>query len=262
MGLHQARIESHVIVNESAFLLELHCPEAVKDAYPGQFVLLQCGETFDPLLRRPFGIHKVDKKEGLLFIYYEVVGTGTYLLKKMKTGEKISMMGPLGRGFELTDNSDILVIGGGMGAAPLLFLLQELYLRHNKITLLLGAQSHEGLEIRSSFTGFAQDFYLATDDGSLGYHGFITDLLQDIQKEKLFDRVFACGPHEMLVKVKKITEQANIPCQVSVEARMACGVGVCLGCACKGIDTNYFPKVCTDGPVFWAEEVDLNDQLS
>lgn len=258
MSLHQAKIESHVKINESSFLLELNCPDAVQKASPGQFVMLQCGETYDPLLRRPFGIHKVNKKEGLLFIYYEVIGTGTNLLKNMKTNEKISMMGPMGRGFELTENQDILVIGGGMGTAPLLFLVQELNQRHNKMTLLLGAESSSGLEIRNYFADFAQDCFLATDDGSLGYHGFVTDLLQDILKEKSFNRAFACGPHGMLKEIKKITETAKIPCQVSVEARMACGVGVCLGCACKGTGIGYYPKVCTDGPVFWAEEVSLD----
>ena len=258
MGLFQARVKSHVTVNETAFLLELSCPDIVDKIQPGQFVQLKCNDTLDPLLRRPFGVHKIDKDNGSMFIYYGVVGVGTELLKKYKVDDKLSLIGPLGNGFELKRNKDIVVIGGGMGIAPMLFLAEELYARGNRIIVVLGAGDSEGLNIRNSFASFAEDMLLATDDGSLGYHGLVTEPLKELLRDKSFDMAYACGSPEMLKGVKAIVDSANISCQVSMEARMACGVGVCLGCACKGSNNDYYPKVCIDGPVFWTEEVDLN----
>jgi dihydroorotate dehydrogenase electron transfer subunit len=210
------------------------------------------------VLRRPFSIHKIDYDNNLIKIYYAVVGKGTKLLQKNKADEKISVMGPLGNGFTLVEEKNVFLIGGGMGSAPLLFLAEELYKRNNKISIFLGAGSQEGLKIKDSFDDISKDVYLSTDDGSAGFHGNVIDLLNnDLSSSKKPQIIYACGPTPMLKAVKKFAETREIPCQLSLESMMACGIGVCLGCACQGEDKNYYPKVCLDGPVFWAGEVKL-----
>ncbi|MDK2985409.1 MAG: dihydroorotate dehydrogenase electron transfer subunit [Clostridia bacterium] len=258
MGVYEARVISQQKLQESAYLLELHCPEIVEKAQAGQFVHLKCSETLAPLLRRPFSIHKTDAARGSLSIYYAVVGEGTYLLSKVPINEQLSVLGPLGKGFQLTKGKNVVVIGGGMGIAPMLFLAEELSKKDNKITILLGARDKEGLLVKDSFARFTNDLQLATDDGSLGHKGTVVELL----KESLQDNptmLYACGPLPMLKEVKRLSEKEGIPCQLSLEARMACGIGACLGCTCKGKGEKYYPKVCSDGPVFWAEEVDLSE---
>ncbi len=258
MGLYQANVISNDKFNNFSNIIDIYCPEIVKNAKPGQFVHLKCGDTLDPILRRPFSIHQIDYEKEILRIYYAVVGKGTQLLQKIRVNEVVSIMGPLGNGFTLVEEKNVFLIGGGMGSAPLYFLAEELNKRDNKISIFLGAGNEEGIKIKDSFNKISKDIKVSTDDGSAGFHGNVLDLLSNcLSSQSKPQMIYTCGPVPMLKGIQKFAEDKDIPCQLSLESMMACGIGVCLGCVCQGKDKNYYPKVCSDGPVFWAEEVEL-----
>ncbi len=249
----QFQRHSRILANDrltaDVFRLTVHAPELAAAALPGQFVMVRAAESLDPLLRRPFSIHSrgADGSLGLLF---KVVGKGTALLAKVKIGDSLDLLGPLGRGFDLTADQPVCLIGGGMGIAPLLFLAQEL--RGPKYAL-LGARNQEELApLAKLFADIGCSVQLATDDGSLGHHGFIPDLLEAVLPE--VRQVCTCGPGPMMRSVVSISRRAGTPCQVSMETHMACGMGACLGCVMLGADGRQV-HVCTDGPVFKAEEL-------
>ncbi|KAF1085572.1 Dihydroorotate dehydrogenase B (NAD(+)), electron transfer subunit [Sporotomaculum syntrophicum] len=247
------------------WVTELLAPSLAQAAVPGQFIHIRCGEDSDPLLRRPISIHAVCRQSGLVKIMFQVVGKGTAWLAGRRDGW-LDIMGPLGRGFtmltaEKTGTAAVprLVVGGGIGAAPLYFLLQELagtgYAEHVKV--LLGARNAEQLLIHNAVKLLGFSVSVATDDGSAGYQGPVTDLLaEELQCKPGY--VYACGPAPMLKTLCGMLHNAGVPGEVSVEERMACGVGACLSCVCRvkdagGLET--FRHACVDGPVFAAGEV-------
>ncbi|CAK8724019.1 Dihydroorotate dehydrogenase B (NAD(+)), electron transfer subunit [Candidatus Electronema halotolerans] len=246
----QNRILANDRLSADVFRLTVHAPELAAVAAPGQFVMVRTAESLDPLLRRPFSIHSRNA-DGSLSLLFKVVGKGTALLAKVKVGDSLDLLGPLGRGFDLTAaDQPVCLIGGGMGIAPLLFLAQEL--RGPKYAL-LGARNQEELApLAKLFAEIGCAVQLATDDGSLGHHGFIPDLLEAVLPE--VQQVCTCGPSLMMRSVVSISRQAGTSCQVSVETAMACGMGACLGCVMPGADGRQV-HVCTDGPVFKAEEL-------
>ena len=235
--------------------LTLHCPRIAAAAKPGQFVMIRAGETLDPLLRRPFSIHKVTAA-GELAILFKVIGKGTRLLATAAPGDKLDVLGPLGRGFVPDPTGPHCLIGGGMGIAPLYFLAQQLMAAggsHANPPALLGAQTQaELLLLAQEFTELGFPVLTATDDGSLGHQGFVTDLLDAILSE--VRQVYVCGPMPMMRTVAAKCRGAGVACQVSLETHMACGLGACLGCTFPASAGGY-RHVCKDGPVFPAEEV-------
>lgn len=235
--------------------LTLHCPRIAAAARPGQFVMVRAGETLDPLLRRPFSIHKVTT-QGDLAILFKVIGKGTRLLAAAAPGSKLDVIGPLGRGFILDHSGPHCLIGGGMGIAPLYFLAHQLLTApdsHGNPPVLLGAQTQaELLLLAQEFTELGYPVLTATDDGSLGHEGFVTDLLDALLTE--VRQVYVCGPMPMMRTVAAKCQGAGVACQVSMEAHMACGLGACLGCILPASGGGY-RHVCKDGPVFPAEEV-------
>lgn len=237
------------------FRLSLHAPMIAEHAQPGQFIMIRAGNTLDPLLRRPFSIHKVGG-DGLLTILFKVVGKGTRLLAGAAEGMTLDLVGPLGRGFDLAGDGPYCMIGGGMGIAPLYFLASRLMRDGRHIAgppVLLGAQTQaELMLLAADFAELGYAVLTATDDGSTGHHGFVTELLDDILPE--VRQVCVCGPTPMMRTVALKCRAAEVACQVSLETHMACGLGACLGCTFPASRGGYL-HVCRDGPVCPAEEV-------
>jgi dihydroorotate dehydrogenase electron transfer subunit len=240
--------------------LTFHAPDIVAAASPGQFVMVQVAPGRDPLLRRPFSIHQTSSA-GTLQILFKVVGRGTKLLAERRAGEQLALLGPLGKGFNLGDPGMACLIGGGIGIAPLLFLASR-FLRltasdeKNKETLkvILGARNREELfPLLVEFQRLGIEAEVVTDDGTLGHHGLVTDVLKKINLS-FGHTVYCCGPRPMMAAIYHQCQQQKISCQVSMETVMACGMGACLGCAVP-LRAGGYGHVCSDGPVFEADEL-------
>ena len=221
----------------------------------GQFLHIACGEGL--LLRRPISVCMVqaDEPQDTARIVFEVRGEGTRWLSQRRAGDKLSVLGPLGSGFAVTSGDRLLLVGGGIGVPP---LLGQAALTARKATAVLGFRSADRAMLVEEYREYCEAVYLCSDDGSLGRHGFVDAQLKDIlEQDKNITAVLACGPKPMLKSVARAAAQFGVPCQVSLEERMACGVGACLGCAVQMAD-GTMKHVCKDGPVFDAREVDWN----
>lgn len=243
---------------DGVFLMGIESSGIAETAIPGQFVMIRVRDGLDPLLRRPFSICGI-RESGVLLVLYMLVGDGTKILSRILPGERISVLGPLGRGFE-PDEKDhrALLVSGGIGIAPLIFLAGRL--RSSEAVFLAGFRSSRQV-IRVRSTGLVcPDIHLVTEDGSEGERGLVTDLLTERLKEASGQgrsSIYACGPVPMLRKVALLSEEFGVPCQVSMEAHMACGLGACQGCAVPGkkATADAYLHVCKDGPVFPAETI-------
>lgn len=243
-------------VKEKYFHCMLAAPSLAKNAIPGQFLNIKTSDKEELLLRRPFGIHKVRGKN--IEILYEVLGKGTEALSGRRAGEYLDVIGPLGSGFNhfslpTTRHSPILV-AGGMGVAPLVFLAERL--KKQKPIVLIGAKTKKQILCIEEFKKFGCSVKIATDDGSLGFHGRVSQLLKEflrltINQERI--TIYACGPKPMLKEIAHISKKQNISAQVSLEEHMACGIGACLGCVVN--TTKGYKRVCKEGPVFKADEI-------
>jgi len=251
------------------YRLYLFTPEIAEAAGPGQFLHVRCGNTLDPLLRRPISIHDVDRAKNEVILFYRVAGRGTALLSKSKTGDTLSLVGPLGHGFSTPGTrTRVAVVSGGIGIAPLYFLLQEMAGSGTSADVFLGAATARQLFFSREIMNFGHRVVLSTDDGSAGYHGTVTALFEEyIRKDSNKssmpghsdgNMVYGCGPYGMLKRLAEIINKFGIPGEVSLEERMGCGVGACLSCACKtrGKESEVqYRRVCVEGPVFPAGEV-------
>ena len=268
-GRHlEACVIEHEEIAPSTRRIVLHAPELAGCAAPGQFVHVLCGASHDPLLRRPFSIHDADPESGRVSLLYEVRGRGTALLAEKASGEPLDMLGPLGQGFALPESSEesLILVAGGIGVAPLYFLARKIADASvcDGVTVLIGARTEEMLLCVNELSQLASDVKVSTDDGSRGYHGLVTGLLDEYIEDAQGTsrpRVFACGPMSMLKAVAQVAETRGLNCQVSTEARMACGVGACMSCVVKvragsAPDASYrYVRACREGPVFDADEV-------
>jgi dihydroorotate dehydrogenase electron transfer subunit len=255
----QAEIVRQEQLTPEIFRLTLRAPEIAANARPGQFVMVQTTPCSDPLLRRPLSIHQTIGNEQVQLLY-KVVGKGTRLLAATLPGQSLNLTGPLGHGFDLAGKPAICLVGGGMGIAPLYFLAREILrtTRPPKCVVLLGARNAAELGPlpRDFMDVGATETHLATDDGSLGHHGFVAELLPQHLDPGLPWTVCTCGPHPMLKAVVSQCRKQGWECQVSLETMMACGISACLGCAIPRADlSGSYLHVCKDGPVFKAEEV-------
>jgi len=238
------------------FHLGIHCPEITEKAQPGQFVMMRVGDGFDPLLRRPFSFHRIRKKE--FEILYQVVGKGTQKMALLEKGEEIDLLGPLGKGFVINKEIEkAVLVAGGIGCAPLFALGERLKGKADILTY-LGAKTATGLLKVKEFKALGK-VVIATEDGSTGFRGMVTDLIeQDLPVSEPSSCLFSCGPHRMLKRVSEFSRRKGLPCQVSLEENMGCGIGACLGCAVQvktGQGNFDYHKVCTDGPVFESSKV-------
>ncbi len=247
------RVEQFTATN---YRLTLDCPTIARCAQPGQFVMIRTGINKDPLLRRPFSIHQTSL-EGKIQIYFKVVGRGTDILAHVKETETLSVFGPLGRGYRLNTTSPSVIVGGGLGIAPLLFLVKEncrLKKDCQHDLVILGARERIEIEpLLDDFKQYGISILTATDDGSLGHHGFVIEVLESLQLPTGCT-VYGCGPEPMLAGLSSLCATHQIPCQVSVESVMACGMGACLGCS-RPAGNGSYTHVCLNGPVYDAENL-------
>jgi dihydroorotate dehydrogenase electron transfer subunit len=221
----------------------------VDEARAGQFLHIKCGG--ERLLRRPISICGV-RGDALEFVF-EVKGEGTRWLSKRVPGDKLDVLGPLGRGFRMPEGR-VLVVGGGIGAPPVLFAADS---AKSGVTALLGFRDKGRMLLKGEFEKVCDEVYVTTDDGSFGMHGPVTAKLKELLECGVYDSVLACGPFAMLSAVNVLCMEYGAPCQVSLEERMGCGVGACLVCACATMKDGIerMSHVCIDGPVFDAAEV-------
>lgn len=247
----QATVTDNISLTKDVKKLTVYAPDICQQAKPGQFVHIRIVSSRDPLLRRPLSIAETDIQQGTVGFIYRVVGLGTQLLAHINQGDTIDCMGPLGNGFEINCHRPLL-IGGGMGTAPLVFLAQRLCPRPMEI--ILGGRSREEMFWADVLATLCDNIHITTDDGSVGRRGVTIDLLPELLRNNSYDVIYACGPRPMLGGIAQLACECGVPCQVSLEEHMACGVGACLSCTCA---TKYGgrKKVCADGPVFRAEEV-------
>ncbi|MBL7130960.1 MAG: dihydroorotate dehydrogenase electron transfer subunit [Candidatus Omnitrophica bacterium] len=300
----KAKLIKNVEIAPDYYKMVLNAPGVAKQAQPGQFVNIRVSDKYEPLLRRPFSIHRVrvpghqNIRISEIEILYKVVGVGTKILSQKKPGDKLDVLGPLGNGFSILDarpstslpglpitraragrttlslsnpstfaQGSILsliegskgrcsiLVGGGIGVAPLVFLSERLVHSqqstvNRKTIVLLGAKTKSQILCEKEFKDLGCEVRISTDDGSKGFRGKTTELLKELlwTKDYRLSTIYACGPKPMLKEIANISKRYKIPAQVSLEEHMACGIGACFGCVVETKDG--YKRVCKDGPVF------------
>jgi dihydroorotate dehydrogenase electron transfer subunit len=235
-------------LNATNFLIRLVSVKPLPKFVPGQFVNVEIKNCNEIFLRRPFSVFEIDYSKNMLSLIVKILGRGSKKLTEIKAGESVSIIFPLGKGFTFPEpNESILLIGGGSGVAPMLYLAKESGLNSENVHLLLGAKSAED---HININGYSQfgNFYFTTEDGTLGEKGFVTQHSVFQNRLKTFDKIYACGPDAMMKAIAREAKKYNIFCEVSLENLMACGFGVCLCCIEPTVRGNLC--VCTEGPVF------------
>ena len=253
-----AELVSKEMLTEGIYKFAIKAKDIADVAKAGQFLEIKVTDTIEPFLRRPISIFNING-ENVEFIF-QVKGKGTELLANKKVGDKIDVLGPLGKGnFTVKEYSNVAIIGGGIGTYPLYELAKELKGKSN-LNVYLGFRDKSLVTCEKEFEEIGLNkLVVTTDDGSYKEKGFAIDFLKKDNEEHKVDMIFACGPLPMLRALKAYAAENNIPCQVSLEERMGCGVGACLGCATKIKDGEGFRygHVCKDGPVFNAADVEI-----
>lgn len=250
-------VVSHKEIAPSVFELILEGELTSSMNEPGQFVHVRVAGGIDPLLRRPLSIADIIKEKNQFTLIYRVQGRGTSILAGKRPGDKIDILGPLGHGFpvsEVKPGDTALLVGGGIGVPPLYELSKQLREQGVKVIHVLGFQTKEAVFYEDAFRQFGETF-IATDDGSYGEKGFVTDVIKN--REIAFDCLYSCGPIPML-KALKNAYGKDKKVYLSLEERMACGIGACFACVCRmseDPDDSSYKRICSDGPVFAAEEV-------
>jgi len=242
-------------------VLTCEAPALAAQAQPGHFVNALTAERFDPLLRKPFSIYTVDREQGQISLLYSIVGAVTQGMARKRPGETLDLVGPLGgRLFrpDVRPGATHIMVGGGYGVPPLVFLSRELRLAQTepKITFIIGARRKDLLLCEAELIAAGVDARAATEDGSHGTQGRVTDVLEPLLRERTGQpvTVYCCGPTPMMRAVGELCQQLGVPCQLSVEVAMPCGIGVCMGCVLDLADGRRV-RCCVDGPVFEASEV-------
>lgn len=247
-------------VGPNLHLMEVRAPLVVSTAQPGQFVHVRVPGMEAHILRRPLGIYACDAERGAFDMLYQVVGYGTERMTGLVPGDEVEVIGPIGRGWHVPEGARrALVVGGGVGAAPLYMLVEGLRGAGVEVTAVLGSQTSAMLVFNDRFEqALGAAPLCSTDDGSFGHAGFCTPLVEQALAEAAeagapFDYVAVCGPEPLMRIVAGLAAEAGVPCEVSLEKRMACGVGACLSCVVDTVGGKR--RACVDGPVFPAEEV-------
>ncbi|MEI7726535.1 MAG: dihydroorotate dehydrogenase electron transfer subunit [Bacteroidota bacterium] len=234
-------------LNKRHFILELLAPEKFPLILPGQFAQVLVENSPSTFLRRPFSIHSVDYQNNTLRLLIQIIGEGTRHLANLKEGDHLNLIYPLGNSFSIPFTKDVLLVGGGAGVAPLLFMSQFLNQRQIRPTILLGFRTKEEVSEIEEYSKFGR-VLVTTDDGTEGEKGFVVDH-SVFHRERLdFKKIYCCGPEAMMKAVAKIARLHKIECEVSLENTMACGFGVCLCCITPTDKGNE--RVCVEGPVF------------
>lgn len=253
-------LKTKIITNEKIardhYVLSFEFANATRKVSPGQFFNVRVTASSKPLLRRPFGTHKIYKDR--IEILYKVVGEATRILSTKKKGDALDVLGPLGNGFNpksgpRSSQQGAILVAGGHGVAPLYALAKELKTHGFKSRVFIGAKTKKHVVGTKDLKKLGSKVYIATDDGSIGYRGLVTKLLSKELQRTECAVIYACGPKPMLKATAKLAISYKVPCRLSLEEYVACGIGTCLGCAVK-TRTGY-KMVCKDGPVFDAKEI-------
>ena len=242
---------------DGIYKFSVKAPDIAKDAKPGQFLEAKVSETGEPFLRRPISIFNINGD--MIEFIFQVKGRGTELLAEREEGDLIDIMGPLGFGtVKVQEYGKVAIIGGGIGTYPLYELAKELKDKAD-VTMYMGFRNKDLVTLEKEFEEVSNKLVLTTDDGSYKEKGFAINFLKEDCKKEKPDMIFACGPLPMLKAVKEFATQEDIHCQISLEERMGCGIGACLGCAVKVKDGENFKylHVCKEGPVFNAKDVEI-----
>jgi dihydroorotate dehydrogenase electron transfer subunit len=237
---------NHQITNDY-FAIYLKCPESLPQILPGQFAEVLVSNSTTTYLRRPFSIYDVDYAKNELSLLIKKVGDGTIALSKLKAGDTLNLIYPLGNSFSLPGGEKALLIGGGVGIAPMLMLVKLLQEKGFKPDVLIGGRTSNDIIEPDKYKAFGEVF-ITTDDGSAGEKGMVTQHSLFSGKVKEYSAIYACGPDPMMKAVARVAESHDIPCEISLENTMACGIGACLCCVVETIDGNK--TTCIEGPVF------------
>lgn len=273
----QAVIQENARLARDTYRLRIHCPEIAAAIVPGQFLMLRLAGQNDPLLGRPLALYDTALDEhgaptGVDVVYL-VLGKMTGRLAHCRPGQTLDVWGPLGNGFAPDPTQHLIMVAGGIGQTPFLALAQEALGKRRygpatrlpqpagRVTFCYGVRNREYLAGVDDFRRLGVDVKISTDDGSAGHHGFVTQLLeQTLERERGPCRVVCCGPEPMMAAVAKIAASAGVPCQVSLETPMACGLGICFSCVARVRDAQGqvdYRRTCVEGPVFDAALVEF-----
>jgi dihydroorotate dehydrogenase electron transfer subunit len=272
------RVLENVRLARDTYRVRFDCPEIARRIVPGQFLMLRLADCNDPLLGRPLALYDTvladgDRGEPVgLDVVYLVLGKMTSRLARLVPGQELEVWGPLGNGFAPQATDQLIMVAGGIGQTPFPALAREHLglrtygdparaVRHvARVTLCYGARNRDYLAGVDDFQRLGVDVRISTDDGSAGHHGLVTDLLsQALAEAKGPVRVVCCGPEPMMAAVARLTTERGVPCQVSLETPMACGIGICFSCVAKVRDADGtwdYKRTCVEGPIFAAEQIE------
>jgi len=245
-------------------LLVLRSPRIARRSKPGQFLMVRVNDQPYPLLRRPLSIHA--RERDAVEIFFTRAGVGTGILGGKKPGETLDIIGPLGKGFTISrrlKGKTVDLVGGGRGIAPLYFLAKELQATGVNPRVFYGGKTEDDVPLLGKFARRKMEVFVSTDDGSVGYHGFVSAMLEkELDRSAAPARIFACGPEAMMRMVAEAAAKRRIPAELSLEAVMGCGIGACWGCVRKirRGDIAEWVKICEEGPVFEASEVIMDEK--
>src|SRR3990167_1192236 len=259
----RARVIAQHRIARDHYLLTLACPPIARKVLPGQFVHVRCPgparNLYTPLLRRPFSLYDVDRARGTIALIYKVVGLGTETLQHAKAGQSLEIIGPLGTAFTATLGlQHAVLVGGGVGIPPLYFWAKDLTRWGIEISAYLGAQTKGSVICAEAFRKLDIPTRVATDDGSAGFRGYVTACVERELTLAAGTTLYVCGPTPMMAAAASLARRWRVPAQVSLEERMGCAMGVCMGCIVEiagphATAHKRFQRVCTEGPVFAAE---------
>jgi len=249
-SVYYSEIIENIEITEAVFSITVASRDLARESRPGQFLHIKCGEA--RILRRPISICSIN--EDKVRIIFEVKGEGTRWLSESRAGEKLDILGPLGNGFTMPEGK-IIIVGGGVGTPPMLLAAEN---AKNGSAAILGFRSADRIILIDEFKKACDQVIITTDDGSEGIHGAVTKPLEEILKSGEYSAVMSCGQILMQKAVADLCERYNVPCQVSLEERMGCGIGACLVCACaiKGENGTEMSRACIDGPVYNSVKVE------
>lgn len=252
------RIVGKEKLNENIFKISIKSKEISELAKPGNFLEIKVSDSLETFLRRPISIYNIDKENQVVEFFFQIRGKGTNILSERKIGDILNVLGPLGNGtFSIKQYKKVAIIGGGIGIYPLYELAKSLK-DNSEVNVYLGFRNKELVTLEDEFEQISNKLIITTDDGSYKEKGYAIDFLKEDCKEEKPDIIFACGPLPMLKAIQQFSLENEIPAELSLEERMGCGIGACVGCAVLTKNKNGEEKykyVCQHGPVFNAKEV-------
>ncbi len=256
---YKVKITENRFISGITWLLKFKNKEITEKAKPAHFVMVRptSEHQYDPMMRRAFAIADVVDDE--IWIYYDVYGRGTKALTEKKVGDEIEILAPLGKNLFPEKFDYYILVGGGIGFAGLSYLMKKLRNENKPFKAIYGVRRKQQLSMLDWIkeNGFENDVIIYTEDGSYGEKGLVIRDLKELALENKNTVIFTCGPHGMMKAVDKIAKEINIPCYASLESKMACGFGICIGCVIKDVEKNSYVRVCYEGPVFDTYKIEL-----